>query len=97
MYICIVMFVFFKQKTAYEMRISDWSSDVCFSDLQLVSMKVSKVSVSRVAAPPHCGQTHLRHSGSALIGDFTPVNATSSGSTTGNWSSGTGTASHLSQ
>src|SRR3546814_18942512 len=28
------MFVFFKQKTAYEMRISDWSSDVCSSDLQ---------------------------------------------------------------
>src|SRR3546814_4471298 len=26
------MFVFFKQKTAYEMRISDWSSDVCSSD-----------------------------------------------------------------
>src|SRR3546814_4740310 len=25
---------FFKQKTAYEMRISDWSSDVCSSDLQ---------------------------------------------------------------
>src|SRR3546814_1898311 len=29
-YIC---FFFFKQKTAYEMRISDWSSDVCSSDL----------------------------------------------------------------
>src|SRR3546814_1322177 len=28
------MFFFFKQKTAYEMRISDWSSDVCSSDLQ---------------------------------------------------------------
>src|SRR3546814_5229699 len=28
-----VIFVFFKQKTAYEMRISDWSSDVCASDL----------------------------------------------------------------
>src|SRR3546814_3344876 len=29
------MFIFFcKQKTAYEMRISDWSSDVCSSDLQ---------------------------------------------------------------
>src|SRR3546814_7315716 len=27
-------FFFFKQKTAYEMRISDWSSDVCSSDLQ---------------------------------------------------------------
>src|SRR3546814_3436600 len=29
------MFFFFKQKTAYEMRISDWSSDVCSSDLEL--------------------------------------------------------------
>src|SRR3546814_5447465 len=29
------MFFFFKQKTAYEMRISDWSSDVCSSDLRL--------------------------------------------------------------
>src|SRR3546814_7775576 len=28
------MCFFFKQKTAYEMRISDWSSDVCSSDLQ---------------------------------------------------------------
>src|SRR3546814_2481386 len=27
------VFFFFKQKTAYEMRISDWSSDVCSSDL----------------------------------------------------------------
>src|SRR3546814_4627799 len=31
--IYIVNFFFFKQKTAYEMRISDWSSDVCSSDL----------------------------------------------------------------
>src|SRR3546814_8046522 len=30
---CFVVF-FFKQKTAYEMRISDWSSDVCSSDLR---------------------------------------------------------------
>src|SRR3546814_18916358 len=28
-----ILFFFFKQKTAYEMRISDWSSDVCSSDL----------------------------------------------------------------
>src|SRR3546814_8084131 len=33
MCILIFMFFFFKQKTAYEMRISDWSSDVCSSDL----------------------------------------------------------------
>src|SRR3546814_6193036 len=30
---CFFLFFFFKQKTAYEMRISDWSSDVCSSDL----------------------------------------------------------------
>src|SRR3546814_9872470 len=31
---CVILwFFFFKQKTAYEMRISDWSSDVCSSDL----------------------------------------------------------------
>src|SRR3546814_3346415 len=29
-----MFFCFFKQKTAYEMRISDWSSDVCSSDLK---------------------------------------------------------------
>src|SRR3546814_7668163 len=36
------MFFFFKQKTAYEMRISDWSSDVCSSDLktQRINRKV---------------------------------------------------------
>src|SRR3546814_3806217 len=32
-YCSMVLVVFFKQKTAYEMRISDWSSDVCSSDL----------------------------------------------------------------
>src|SRR3546814_4648502 len=33
MWVCMWFFFFFKQKTAYEMRISDWSSDVCSSDL----------------------------------------------------------------
>src|SRR3546814_2649311 len=32
-YVFVVSFLFFKQKTEYEMRISDWSSDVCSSDL----------------------------------------------------------------
>src|SRR3546814_3097383 len=32
-YMVFFCFFFFKQKTAYEMRISDWSSDVCSSDL----------------------------------------------------------------
>src|SRR3546814_4869716 len=34
--VCVVFF--FKQKTAYEMRISDWSSDVCSSDLRSVPL-----------------------------------------------------------
>src|SRR3546814_8285183 len=34
---CVVIFFFFKQKTAYEMRISDWSSDVCSFDLDAAS------------------------------------------------------------
>src|SRR3546814_11695010 len=36
--VCFVVFFFFKQKTAYEMRISDWSSDVCSSDLILATI-----------------------------------------------------------
>src|SRR3546814_7828955 len=32
-------FFFFKQKTAYEMRISDWSSDVCSSDLEQADLR----------------------------------------------------------
>src|SRR3546814_8129965 len=34
--VVILSFFFFKQKTAYEMRISDWSSDVCSSDLHVL-------------------------------------------------------------
>src|SRR3546814_4213266 len=34
--LCVYFFFFFKQKTAYEMRISDWSSDVCSSDLRML-------------------------------------------------------------
>src|SRR3546814_7626810 len=33
--VCSSSLFFFKQKTAYEMRISDWSSDVCSSDLSI--------------------------------------------------------------
>src|SRR3546814_10597824 len=50
-------FFFFKQKTAYEVRISDWSSDVCSSDL--AAMRWSFLKTVRllmlVAAPFYCG------------------------------------------
>src|SRR3546814_6083197 len=42
-----MVFFFFKQKTAYEMRISDWSSDVCSSDLQIVSGPVLAIPYLR--------------------------------------------------
>src|SRR3546814_17529635 len=38
-------FFFFKQKTAYEMRISDWSSDVCSSDLSVAQRQVGAAVV----------------------------------------------------
>src|SRR3546814_13195859 len=41
----VVVFFFFKQKTAYEMRISDWSSDVCSSDLAIAKLHVGGLAV----------------------------------------------------
>src|SRR3546814_7784839 len=46
-------FCFFKQKTAYEMRISDWSSDVCSSDLFAIDRK-------RLAAQQICDDLRER-------------------------------------
>src|SRR3546814_2713912 len=48
-------FFFFKQKTAYEMRISDWSSDVCSSDLvqeALVDLPASIAPLPLLVGPP---------------------------------------------
>src|SRR3546814_5081006 len=49
--VCVLMFLFFffKQKTAYEMRISDWSSDVCSSDLprRRAARRADKATISR--------------------------------------------------
>src|SRR3546814_4815469 len=47
-------FFMFKQKTAYEMRISDWMSDVCSSDLSLIEMLV-KIHNSPILC------AHVRH------------------------------------
>src|SRR3546814_6366586 len=41
---CLFFFFFFKQKTAYEMRISDWSSDVCSSDLVMGQVDNGRLS-----------------------------------------------------
>src|SRR3546814_5602619 len=47
------IFFFFKQKTAYEMRISDWSSDVCSSDLlNLYQYLIDETDQDEICAPP---------------------------------------------
>src|SRR3546814_9778890 len=50
-YVC--SFFFFKQKTAYEMRISDWSSDVCSSDLRqaLAQVGLDHLALGKVGIP----------------------------------------------
>src|SRR3546814_8342548 len=49
---CVFFIFFFKQKTAYEMRISDWSSDVCSSDLYVNRNMIGAV----VGVQPFGGQ-----------------------------------------
>src|SRR3546814_10018597 len=43
----VLFFFFFKQKTAYEMRISDWSSDVCSSDLAILRGEIERARLAR--------------------------------------------------
>src|SRR3546814_4802457 len=50
-------FFFFKQKTAYEMRISDWSSDVCSSDLRPAPEGGRPSSPARIASPSPSSQS----------------------------------------
>src|SRR3546814_3466694 len=48
-----IWFFFFKQKTAYEMRISDWSSDVCSSDLPVIAGAGSNCTDEAIALTKH--------------------------------------------
>src|SRR3546814_2536011 len=50
-FLCSLLFFFFKQKTAYAMRMSDWSSDVCSSDLRLRRRIVGPVPEFALHAP----------------------------------------------
>src|SRR3546814_13061173 len=60
---CSYCFFFFKQKTAYEMRISDWSSDVCSSDLP---------GLRRIMLPPRWVGHPLRKEHAARATEFDP-------------------------
>src|SRR3546814_6030000 len=58
----LCFFFFFKQKTAYEMRISDWSSDVCSSDLSYFRSRIVEIASPeiRAAAEPLAEWARLR-------------------------------------
>src|SRR3546814_1669746 len=66
---CVCYFFFFKQKTAYEMRISDWSSDVCSSDLNGQARQTGKRAH---AVPPR--QSRATASGSRRRWRVAPAN-----------------------
>src|SRR3546814_3665698 len=63
--VCLVFF--FKQKTAYEMRISDWSSDVCSSDLNSsrASIVATWMRIIQVIGAMGTSATSARHTGGA--------------------------------
>src|SRR3546814_7439722 len=62
-----VVFVFFKQKTAYEMRISDWSSDVCSSDLQEVAQVAHDVLARAADRDPFAARADYIGQGGVFI------------------------------
>src|SRR3546814_1533229 len=69
MFLCLVFFFFFfKQKTAYEMRISDWSSDVCSSDL-LPVLAIDMGAVGERIRAHGGGWLVERDAGTAVIRD----------------------------
>src|SRR3546814_8021301 len=68
---CPPYFFFFKQKTAYEMRISDWSSDVCSSDLKkdataLVERR-GKMAEDKIAAEERAARSEERRVGKECV------------------------------
>src|SRR3546814_18884213 len=68
---------FFKQKTAYEMRISDWSSDVCSSDLQCNQLVFCRGTHGATHAdgeltqPKRAGHANIRSTQTQLVGNGT--------------------------
>src|SRR3546814_6775757 len=68
---CVGMIFFFKQKTAYEMRISDWSSDVCSSDLRIGDARAAANIIARVGdggIVGHDGASSLGRSEARRVG-----------------------------
>src|SRR3546814_6584367 len=61
-------FFLFKQKTAYEMRISDWSSDVCSSDLKSIKDDMTMANAKTLIVPKGATGLLVFADGSAVFG-----------------------------
>src|SRR3546814_18074043 len=68
--ICESLFFFFKHKTAYYMRIIDWSSDVCSSDLTLLDWKVIFFRDQNITTEQHIA--FARNFGELEVHPFAP-------------------------
>src|SRR3546814_4141523 len=66
--LCRTVFFFFKQKTAYEMRIIDWSSDVCSSDLSDPKNLPYRDTVKNMLWHGYSGE--LGYSSAAALNDY---------------------------
>src|SRR3546814_17857276 len=62
------MFILFKQKTAYEVRISDWSSDVCSSDLVL-GYRCAHSGMTLACAYRHEVETTCEYEAETVVGE----------------------------
>src|SRR3546814_5849336 len=67
----VIVVFFFKQKTAYEMRISDWSSDVCSSDLAVAP--VGTVYAPQTGRRRLSGGEDAAAHGRAAVGSLRPL------------------------
>src|SRR3546814_5837366 len=71
--VCMCDLFFFKQKAAYDVRIRDWSSDVCSSDLRLTDYRALSVgpfdSPTSMPRPPTAGASSFGRSAGADSGD----------------------------
>src|SRR3546814_20460405 len=83
MIILVIVFCF-KQKTAYEMRISDWSSDVCSSDLQSIPAGSRRIRIRTCQPAAASARTRWRP-----MKPVAPVMATTGASATAPGSGGT--------
>src|SRR3546814_1811210 len=67
----VISIFFFKQKTAYDLRISDWSSDVCSSDLECVELAL-RMDAAAIGREPIPGERRSGGTRSTVIDDIGP-------------------------